>query len=175
MIEVRMATLGDSATISALAQTTFKETFGDLFRDPLDLQRYLKATFSIEKLTRSLQKDNNVFWIASFDQAPIGYGKLKLHSPSPLLDSDKAISQLQKIYVLKEYLGHKVGLALQAQMINRAKSNNSTYLWLSVLNSNTRAIQFYIKIDFIKIGEHTFTIGKETFDFDVMSLNLRTT
>jgi ribosomal protein S18 acetylase RimI-like enzyme len=46
-------------------------------------------------------------------------------------------------------------------------------VWLSVLNSNERAINFYKKTGFEKIGNHDFQIGKENFDFIAMTRDLQ--
>jgi hypothetical protein len=42
-------------------------------------------------------------------------------------------------------------------------------VWLSELEANERAIQFYVKNGFNAIGAHDFQIGKEAFKFKVMS------
>ena len=135
------------------------------------MHQYFKRTFSIEKLLHSIKKVHNVFWIALLNNVPVGYAKLKLHSPTPFIKTD-LVSQLQKIYISKRYLGHGIGAVLQDQMTLRAQDHSSNHLWLSVLDSNEREIQFYLKNDFTKLGEHTFTIGQGVFDFDVMAKKL---
>lgn len=166
-IQIIKANQEDVETISALAKITFTETFGHYFRDPKDLLAYFKRTFSEEKISESIKKQHNVFWLAFFDDIPVGYAKLKLNSPSQFV-SGKNVSQLQKIYVLKSFLSKKIGLKLQEEMLEEAKNNNSEIIWLSVLKENKRAIQFYTKNQFQTVGEHSFQIGKESFKFDVM-------
>ncbi len=169
--EIRIATVADAAHISALGRITFSETFGHLFRDKQDLLHYVETTFSVPKITRGLHKSSNIFWIASVDEKPIGYAKLKLDSPTEFVDVT-SICQLQKIYVLKEFLSLKIGLELQEQLLAKAKALSYEYIWLSVLNSNDRAIRFYKKSGFELIGNHDFTIGQEHFDFFAMGKKL---
>lgn len=171
IIQVRIATKDDANIISLLARITFTETFGHLFRDSGDLSNYLKITFSVDKIERSIQKDTTVFWIAFINRLPIGYAKLKLNSLSPFLDS-KNICQLQKIYVLKDFLSLKIGYKLQEQLLQKATDLKYESIWLSVLHSNERAIHFYTKNGFHHIGNHDFSIGKEHFEFIAMSKNL---
>ncbi len=164
---IRKATVNDAEYISLLARVTFTETFGHYFRDNQDLLDYYDETFSVSKIRSSLSKENNVFWIALYDELPVGYAKLKKQSKSEFITSDK-VSQLQKIYVLKDFLSKKIGYQLQNEMFEETKSINNNFLWLSVLKSNDRAILFYTKNGFTKIGEHSFDIGKEHFDFTVL-------
>ncbi len=165
---IRRATPGDAGVISLLGRITFGETFGHLFRDPTDLLEYYDRTFSVSKISQSLQKENNIYWLALTDKLPVGYAKLKLNSPTPFLD-DKNVCQLQKIYVLKDFLSLKIGLGLQQELLDTARETGSKYIWLSVLKENERAVKFYLKDGFEKIGDHGFSIGKEDFEFMAMA------
>jgi diamine N-acetyltransferase len=168
---IRKANIDDAEFIALLARITFTETFGHYFRDNQDLLDYYDQTFSVSKIRSSIGKENNVFWIAFYDELPVGYSKLKKFSKSEFVDSNK-ISQLQKIYILKDFLSKKIGHQLQNVMIEEAINMGNQSIWLSVLESNERAIAFYIKNDFAEVGKHTFDIGKEHFGFLVMHKKL---
>ena len=62
----------------------------------------------------------------------------------------------------------KIGFTLQNQLIKKATELNYENIWLSVLESNERAIKFYKKSGFKGIGNHNFSIGKENFEFIAM-------
>ena len=166
-IEIRLAEKKDAAHISLLARITFTETFGHHFRDPQDLQNYYNSTFSVDKIESSLSKSTNIFWLAFVNRLPVGYAKLKLDSESEFIQS-KNTCQLQKIYLLKDFLSMKIGFTLQNQLIKKATELNYENIWLSVLESNERAIKFYKKSGFKGIGNHNFSIGKENFEFIAM-------
>lgn len=167
-MQIRVAESKDAEFVALLGRITFTETFGHLFRDKQDLLNYLAQTFGVQKIRSSLNKENNVFWLAFANGLPVGYAKLKTNSPSPFLMGDY-ICQLQKIYVLKDFLAQKIGQALQDELLCHAKGLGMKKVWLSVLKSNERAIGFYHKHGFVSLGDHTFEIGKETFDFQAMS------
>ena len=171
MEQIRLAKKEDAAIIALLGRITFKETFGDLFNDQEGLTTYLDTTFGVDKIERSIQKEINVYWVASVDGLPVGYAKLKLDSPSTFVTS-KNMGQLQKIYVLKDFLSMKIGKQLQDILLEKAKSSGCEHIWLSVYKGNQRAIRFYEKNDFKTVGEHQFSIGKDTFDFMAMSKQL---
>ena len=170
-IEIRLARKEDAPFIALLGRTTFTETFGHFFRDQNDLIDYYNLTFSVQKIEASIEKSNNLFWIAFANRLPIGYAKLKLHSPSEFVES-KAVCQLQKIYVLKDFLSMKIGFGLQGALLKKAKELSFDHVWLSVLHSNERAINFYKNSGFGQIGNHDFQIGKENFEFIAMSKKL---
>ena len=170
-MEVRLARKEDAPFIALLGRTTFTETFGHFFRDQQDLIDYYNSTFSVQKIEAGIQKPNNLFWIAFANRLPVGYAKLKLHSNSEFIDSTD-VCQLQKIYVLKDFLSMKIGLELQRTLLEKAKELGFHQIWLSVLHSNERAISFYKKSGFEEVGSHDFQIGKENFEFVAMNKSL---
>ncbi|WP_420385984.1 GNAT family N-acetyltransferase [Roseivirga sp.] len=172
MLQIRQATINDAISIALLGRVTFNDTFGHLFSDHNDLLDYLERTFSVAKISSSLEKDNNQFFIAFYNDLPVGYAKLKLDSTSEFLPSQK-VCQLQKIYVLKDFLSKKIGKALQDSLLIEAQNKSFEKIWLSVYHENSRAISFYEKNGFKPIGTHGFQIGKEYFDFIAMAKPLQ--
>jgi len=171
MKEVRLAGREDAVLIALLGRITFTEAFGHLFNDAMDLKEYLNTIFAVEKIQQSLAKENNIYWIAFVDQLPVGYAKLKLESLSIFIPAG-SVSQLQKIYVLQDFLPMKIGKELQDRLLHKATDYGSEEIWLSVYKGNDRAIAFYNKNDFKVVGTHQYRIGKETFDFMAMSKKL---
>ena len=170
-VEIRLAEKKDAQFIALLGRITFTETFGHFFRDKQDLLDYYNSTFSVEKIEIGIEKPNNVFWIAFVNRLPVGYAKLKLNSTSEFMEL-KNTCQLQKIYILKDFLSIKIGFELQNILLKKAKELEFNNIWLSVLNSNERAINFYKKNGFEEIGNHDFQIGKENFEFIAMKKEL---
>ncbi len=170
-LSIQVATAKDAAHIALLGRITFTETFGHLFRYHHELMEYYDLTFSVEKIRNSIEKVTNIFWIARYNDLPVGYAKLKLNSPSEFIE-DPDIAQLQKIYVLKDYHDKKLGYQLQEILLEKARSLDFKTIWLSVLEENERAVKFYSKTGFKGIGYHDFHIGSETFNFIAMKKEL---
>lgn len=171
-MEIRIANKNDAEIIALLGRVTFTETFGYFFKDKHDLFNYCHTTFSVDKIENSIAKPNNVYWIAFVDRLPVGYAKLKLNSSSEFIELEN-VCQLQKIYVLKDFLSMKIGFNLQNLILEKANKKGNNCIWLSVLTSNERAINFYRKTGFQQIGNHDFKIGKENFEFIAMSKDLK--
>ncbi len=166
---VRRATVNDATFIALLGRVTFSETFSHYFRYSDDLRNYLERTFGVEKIRKSLLKENNLYWLAIKDELPIGYMKIKRVSPCDSASIEEC-SQLQKIYLLNDFQGQGIGRAFMKEMIAEV---NQPVIWLSVLKENQKAANFYREFDFRTIGEQPFSIGKEDFDFAVMQRILR--
>ncbi|WP_445383460.1 GNAT family N-acetyltransferase [Robiginitalea sp. IMCC43444] len=171
MLKIRKAKTTDARFIALLGRITFSESFKYLFRDKDDLLAYLEITFSVNKIKSSLQKENNIYWIALYKDLPVGYAKLKLNSRSEFLEQEE-VCQLQKIYVLKDYLSMKIGFKLQNLLLQEGKNRGFRNIWLSVYDGNLRAINFYERNGFKPIGTHNFQIGKENFKFIAMAKEL---
>ena len=172
MLTIRSATSDDSSIISELGRTTFVETFENLFVNRADdLAAYLDATFTSTKIAAGLAKSGNRFWLAEWNRLPIGYAKLKLGSGHSAIDG-RTVAQLQKIYVLRTHLSCGAGRDLQQAVLNCARDARSDQIWLTVLESNRRAIEFYFKHGWKFAGKDRHRIGSQTFTYDVLSLSL---
>lgn len=168
-LHIRRAHRNDAELIALLGRITFAETFGYLFTDhPDDLTAYLDRTFAVVKLRASLEQGHNAYWIALQEALPVGYAKLKYPSPAAVVP-DAAPAQLQKIYVLREFMGRGIGRPLLRAVLEYAEERAVTAVWLDVLEENTRAIRFYEREGFTKAGTDTYAIGVQTFSFHLMA------
>lgn len=170
-ISIRIATLEDVSNVAYLGKKTFGQSFGYLFNDSKDLTDYLDHTFSIEKLQKSIVKPSNIYWIVFYEDSAVGYAKIQLDAPSEFIPFSQ-VCKLQKLYILQEYGSNGIGARLHQLIFNKAITHYSQYIWLSVLKSNERATAFYKRDNYKIVGEHPFRIGKQDFDFWVMSKKL---
>ena len=168
-IEIRKATTQDATSIALLGRITFDDTFGQLFTYRSEFLDYLDRTFSVDKIHSSIEKKNNTFWIAFHNKLPVGYAKLKNHSPIDKKDiALQEQAQLQKIYVLRDYQSLKIGAKLLENVIHETTLNNTSYLWLVALSTNIKALKFYNNHNFKFYKKHHFSIGSNDFEFDLM-------
>jgi diamine N-acetyltransferase len=164
-IEIRRADERDAPVVALLGRLTFRETFAAQFvQHEKELCEYLDHTFSATKIKKSIGKLENRYWIASISGLPVGYGKLKFPSKHEHLEA-RAPAQLQKIYVLTEFISRRVGSALMNEILVERVRVGSDAIWLNVLLSNERAIRFYERQRWISLGETTFNIGTQSFHF----------
>ena len=167
-LKIRKANLQDAEILALLAQITFRQAFGHFLSDETILRNYFKKTFSVEKMRSSINKDNNIFWIAYSDDLPVAYAKLKRFSPYEKI-SDPKPAQLQKIYVLQDYIGQSIGEQLQNELFNEVKLNGIKTLWLAVWDENEKAIRFYERYGFKKETTYHYDFDKMSIDYYVMT------
>lgn len=172
VVETRRAQVTDAAVVALLGRLTFRETFGHLFKShDGDLAAYLDRTFAAAKIASSIKKPENRFWLTSLNGLPVGYAKQKCPSPNALID-DPAPAQLQKIYVLAEFVGHRIGSALMAEVMSAAAKAGIKLMWLTVLDTNARAIRFYEHSGWTDAGSMEFNIGAQCFSFRVFKTGI---
>jgi ribosomal protein S18 acetylase RimI-like enzyme len=148
-----------------LGRITFAEAFGSFWAE--HLPDYLEKTFSVEKIRSSLSKENNVFFLAFADGLPVGYAKLKKYSPYEKL-ADKSPAQLQKIYLLPDFIGQRIGEKLQNALFDEVIANRIKTLWLAVWDENPPGIRFYERHGFRKETKYYFEFQGKRADFEVM-------
>ena len=165
-IQIRRATFTDAQIISYLGKKTFEETFADLFSDD-ELNVYLDTTFNIDKLKSSLLKKENIFGILYYPDKPVGYYKIKMGQHFGHLADPQCI-QLQKIYVLRDYLDLRLGKEMLNHILSLEEINKYGLMWLVVLHTNDRAIQFYKVFGFEKLKTYHHTIGSRLLEYDLM-------
>jgi GNAT superfamily N-acetyltransferase len=168
LIKIIKADVAHAKDIAVTGRQSFFDAFSPFFNRKEDLKQYLDHTYAEERIEAGIRKANNVFFLALHNGKPVGFAKVKKHSLNPQITSVWQ-TELQKIYVLQQYHGIGAGQLLMDAVIELAKEVNPEWLWLDVLIQNGKARRFYDKNGFIRIGEHFFTIGSQTFEYDVMA------
>jgi ribosomal protein S18 acetylase RimI-like enzyme len=76
-----------------------------------------------------------------------------VQGPSPL--------ELKRLYVARGFHGQGVAQALMDAALEAARAKGAETLWLGVWERNSRALGFYYKYGFTRVGEHTFVLGDD--------------
>ena len=158
-MEIKKVTLHEIAQLQEIGRQTFFETFSAANTEE-NMKKYLEEGFSVKKLTAELSDKNSDFYFVLIDQKVVGYLKLNFAASQTELKDDKSL-EIERIYVLKEFHGKKVGQLLYEQAIQIAKQANAAYVWLGVWEENPRAINFYKKNGFVEFDKHIFKLGDE--------------
>jgi len=159
MIEIKKANIKDLSTIQDISIRSFTETFSEINTSE-NMEKYLKESFNTAQLTLEINNPDSPFYIAYWDNEPVGYLKLNLGNAQTETVEDETI-EIQRIYVLKDFHGKKLGQLLLDQAIKTAQEYQVDYAWLGVWEENHRAIQFYAKNGFVTFDKHVFTLGDE--------------
>ena len=169
-ITVQKISISDLQALQKIGRQTFYETFAPSNSEE-NISKYLEEGFSEDKLTTELEDPNAEFYFATLDDEVIGYLKLNFGASQTELKDDKAL-EIERIYVLQEFHGKKVGQILCNKAIEVAKDKKSDYVWLGVWEENPRAISFYKKNGFEEFDKHIFKLGADEQTDIMMKLKL---
>ena len=149
----------DLDQLRSISCQTFSETFADS-NNPSQLQAHLDTAYAPDKLRQELTNPASQFYFLYDGEVLAGYLKLneasaqsELHDPSSL--------EIERIYLCQAFQGHGLGRYLMEQAIAIAISRQKSYLWLGVWEHNTKALAFYQRFGFYRIGSHSFFVGQD--------------
>lgn len=159
MTEVRRIGKEDLDVLLEVSIQTFTETFAEVNSEQ-DMQKYLDENLNLEKLKSELENPNSEFYISEDGKKVLGYLKLNFGDAQTEKISGKSL-EIERIYVLKEFLRMKIGQFLFDKSLEIGKEKNLEYIWLGVWEKNERAIAFYERNDFEIFGKHDFVLGND--------------
>lgn len=158
-LRIKKATISDIEQLQKIGRQTFQEAFSEGNSEE-NMAIYLEEGFSLKKLTTELNSTNSEFHFAILADQVIGYLKLNFGQSQTELKDEGAL-EIERIYVLQEFHGKKVGQALYEKAIQIANQKDVQYIWLGVWEENTRAINFYKKNGFVEFDTHIFKLGDD--------------
>lgn len=158
-IEIKRVTLDDILALQKIGRQTFFETFSNSNSEE-NMQEYLEEGFSVKKLTEELMSTDSKFYFAVYNEHVIGYLKLNYGASQTELKGAASL-EIERIYVLQEYHGKKVGQILYEKAMQVADDKKVNYVWLGVWEENPRAIGFYKKNGFVAFDKHIFKLGDD--------------
>ena len=170
-MKIRKINIDDLETLRNLSIQTFKETFEEVNTEE-DMQKYLLENLSIEKLKSELENPNSEFYFAENNDEILGYLKLNFKDAQTEKLEENHF-EIERIYVLKAFLGQKIGQILFDKAIKIGREKNLEYVWLGVWEENHRAIRFYEKNGFEIFGKHKFVLGKDVQTDLLMKLKIK--
>ena len=162
--------MNDLHELRELSINTFYETFAPM-NTAEGMENYLATSFDEAKFRRELSDSNTEFFFVYSGEELAGYMKLN-EAPSQSDVNDKASLEIERIYVLSKYQGEGLGALLMDKAISTARERDKEYIWLGVWEKNEKALAFYKKHGFHKIGEHSFVIGSDIQTDHLMRLDL---
>ena len=169
-VNIRQIDIDDIQQLQQIGRQTFVETFSSVNSEE-NMTAYLNDGFSEEKLTAELTNANSSFYFAELNGTFIGYLKLNFAKAQTESHNDNAL-EIERIYVLKEFHGKRVGQLLYEKAMDVAKQTNADSIWLGVWEENKRAISFYQKNGFVAFDKHIFKLGADEQTDIMMKLSL---
>lgn len=171
-LNLRKISIDDITSLIKISKQTFIETFSSENSNE-NMVAYLENQFSIETLKNELTNPNTEFYFAELNKAVIGYLKVNFGNSQTEIKNENTL-EIERIYVLEEFHGKKIGQQLFTKAVEIAKKKKVDFIWLGVWEHNRKAIQFYTKNGFIEFDKHIFKLGDDHQTDPMMKLTLNT-
>ena len=128
-----------------------------------DMNAFLNQHYTPEAIQADLKDIHNIYYVLYYNDTPVGFSKIVFHAKHPAIAAEN-VTKLDRIYLLKEYYGLKLGLELLNFNIELARNNNQSGMWLYTWIGNERAVHFYAKAGFTIIGLHQYYVNETHYD-----------
>ncbi|MFC0518317.1 GNAT family N-acetyltransferase [Mucilaginibacter angelicae] len=158
-VTIQKLTLADADTLLALSKKTFFDFFAHLNK-PEDMEAYAAIAFTLQKIQTELNNPNSHFFFAMLDGEIAGYLKLN-YGPAQTEFQDQNAVEIERIYVLAQHHGKKIGHQFIDFTLKEAAFKNLQYVWLGVWEHNQKALAFYEKHGFKVFSSHEFVLGTD--------------
>jgi len=156
---VRPARPTDALPLALLAERTFRAAFEALnTRENMDAHcanAYGEAIQAAELADRGIAT-----FVCDDEGELVGYAQLRW-GVAPTCVRAARPAEIQRIYVEQQWHGKGIAQALMSEVLAAARRGDADQVWLGVWEHNPRALAFYQKFGFIKVGHHTFRLGND--------------
>jgi len=156
---IRKIDFSDIEVLKDIGTRTFIESFAEL-NTVENMQLYLEKSFSLKNLEKELGNHESEFYFAEYKSEVIAYLKVNWGKAQNEQSLPNAL-EIERIYVLNEFQGMRIGKQLFEYAVGIANKRNLNKLWLGVWDQNLKAIEFYTRQGFIEFDSHAFYLGKE--------------
>ena len=162
MTHIRKATADDAGPLAELAAVTFPLACPPS-SSPEDIATHLANTLSERHFGDYLADPDVTVLVIDADPALRGYSML-VNRPAHDPDVAGALTllpsiELSKCYVHPEHHGLGAAAELMHASLEAAAATGAAGVWLGVNSQNAKAIRFYEKSGFRKVGTKSFRLG----------------
>ncbi len=162
----------DADILSLVAQATFLDAYAGVLQGS-DLLAFCQTHHSPAAYAALLSDPETQAYLleAQPGAAPVGYAVLaEPNLPLPDLTADDV--ELKRIYLLSRFHGTGAARQLMEQCITFARQRGKRRLLLGVKAANERALRFYGKTGFQKVGTREFQVGQSRYHDYVLAYGL---
>jgi len=174
---IRLATPGDAAALSTLAGATFRLACPPDITDEA-VAAHVATELSVERFASWLASPEHELVVADDAGELVGYSLLVFAEPYDeavaVVVPDRPVCELSKIYVLADRQGGGLAAQLMDESLRVAREREVAVIWLGTNQENERAMRFYEKSGFARVGTRRFWVGDHWEDDYVLARPLPT-
>ncbi len=162
-VQIRRAAADDAARLALVGQATFVETFAGVL-DGDDIVAHCERQHSVAAYERWLADGEIQLWLAEVapGRAPVGF-VMTAPCALPIAGIGADDLEVKRISLLQRFHGSGVGARLMQTAVDYARAQGKRRLLLGVYSGNERALAFYQRQGFERVGERPFTVGAHQY------------
>ena len=170
---VRVCGQGDDQALALIGKATFLEAFAGILSSE-DILLHCETQHTPEIYKTWLADPRARTWLAEIEpgNAPVGY-LVVAPASLPLPDLSDADLEVKRIYLLHRVQGAGLGARLMKEAVTFAALAGITRLVLGVYEKNDRAISFYERFGFTRVGTRRFRVGRNDYDDLILGFDVR--
>lgn len=169
-LTIRRATPYDAKTLATLGARIFDQTFA-AHNTPEDMRAYLDEAYSEAKCAEEIADPELITLLVEAGDEAVAYAQLHF-GPAPPFVTGEAPAEIKRFYVDHAWHGKGISHALMNECLRIFRERGVQTIWLGVWERNWRAIAFYKKLGFRKVGAQPFLLGKDLQSDDVMQVGI---
>ncbi len=170
-LEARPASVADAETISAIADSVFRDAYRSAFESEKQVEDFIASNFTPSVIRTELEAGQAWYSIGLVNGVAAGFIQLESTDPPECVGCRPAI-ELAKLYVLRSFHGCGIANVLMERGLEHASCSGASQVWLCVWEKNARAIAFYRRWGFETVGEMEFLWSGVLFRDAVMTRNI---
>lgn len=167
----RLATAEDAAPLAAFAAQAFTDTYRDL-DDAQEIADYVAEHFQPEVVTGVIHDAACTTMLMALGDQLAGYAILR-DTPPPSCVTGPRPMQLWRLYLGQGFIGQGLGTRLMAEANAKARQRGARTLWLGVYDRNLRAVEFYGRCGFVRVGAKEFLFGGRLYADPIYAATVR--
>ncbi len=164
------ATQDDCDAVATLAQKTFIDTFGHLYR-PENREAHVAQKFSAAFFREALAAGNTILMLHDAGKligyAKVGHLALPVKPPIP-----RGAQEIHRVYVDKEFQGRGLGKAMMLHILSLPRIASAAAVYLGVWEENVRAQHLYTLYGFEPVGKYLYQVGDQS-DQEIIMARMR--
>ncbi|WP_183560099.1 GNAT family N-acetyltransferase [Mucilaginibacter sp. SP1R1] len=158
-VTIEKVTTADADILLRFSKKTFFDFWAPL-NSTADMEAYASVAFTEQKIGSELHNPDSAFYFAMVNGQITGYLKLNYNTAQTEFQDSNAL-EVERIYVLAEHHGKKIGHHLLDFALQQALDKKLQYVWLGVWEHNKKAQKFYEQHGFKVFSNHTFMLGSD--------------
>ncbi|WP_413539262.1 GNAT family N-acetyltransferase [Aerococcus viridans] len=159
MTQLHQCSVADVDELRAVSIETYTDTFGE-FNSDENMRIYLEDAYNRDKLLAELAETNSQFYFLKENNETVGYLKLNVGDAQTEYIGDNLL-EVERIYVRTAFLRNGYGTKLIQTAEEIARDLGLKGMWLGVWEHNQRALNFYRKMGFRHISQHSFFMADD--------------